>query len=117
MVMFLPSTKPLERRVGRKSKKARLLRQGEQTLPVTSKVPMTPLERCVAEGGDQAAAHAYRTALQHIPAPETPDITLIFNPEGLSNVELEKLAELATDSALEKLHQALDAHEKKLTDL
>ncbi len=96
--------------------KARLLRQGEQTLPVTSKVPMTPLERCVVEG-DQAGAHAYRTALQHIPAPETPDITLIFNPEGLSNVELEKLAELATVSALEKLHQALDAHEKKLTDL
>jgi len=96
--------------------KARLLRQGEQTLPVTSKVPMTPLEKCVVEG-DQAGADACRAALQQVPAPETPDIRLIFNPEGLSNTELEKLAELATASALEKVHQALDAHEKKLADM
>ncbi len=27
--------------------KARLLHEGEQTLPITSKVPMTPLEKCV----------------------------------------------------------------------
>jgi hypothetical protein len=96
--------------------KARLLREGEQTLPVTSKVPLTPLEKCVVEG-DQAGAHACRTALQQLPAPETPDITLMFNPEGLANTELEKLAKLATPSALSKLHQALDAHEKKLADL
>ncbi len=96
--------------------KARLLREGEQTLPVTSKVPMTPLEKCVVEG-DQAGADACRAALQQVPAPETPDIRLIFNPEGLSNTELEKLAELATASALEKLHQTLDAHEKKLADM
>ena len=96
--------------------KARLLRKGEQTLPVTSKVPLTPLETCVVEG-DQVGAHACRAALQQLPAPEAPDIALIFNPEGLSNAELEKLAKLATPSALEKLHQALDAHEKKLAGL
>ncbi len=96
--------------------KARLLQDREQTLPVTSKVPMTPLEKCVVEG-DQAGAEACRAALQQVPAPETPDLRLIFNPEGLSNHELEKLAELATAEALEKLRQALDAHEKKLTEI
>jgi integrase len=93
--------------------KARLLREGEQVLPVTSKVPMTPLETCVVEG-DQEGAQACRTALQQIPAPEAPDIKLIFNPEGLSNGELEKLARLATPDALMKLQQALEAHEKRL---
>lgn len=93
--------------------KARLLREGEQSLPVTSKVPMTPLETCVVEG-DQEGAQACRAALQQIPAPETPDIKLIFNPEGLSNGELEHLAQLATPDALTKLRQALDAHEKRL---
>ncbi len=44
----------------------------------------------------------------------TPDITLIFNPEGLSNDELEHLAQLATPDALTKLQQALKAHEKRL---
>jgi succinate dehydrogenase/fumarate reductase flavoprotein subunit len=96
--------------------KARLLHAGEQTLPVTSQVPMTPLEKCVVEG-DQAGAQACREALQQVPVPETPDIQLIFNPEGLSNAELEKLAQLATSESLSKLHQALDAHEKKLADL
>jgi len=96
--------------------KARLLQEGEQTLPVTSKVPMTPLEKCVVEG-DQAGAEICRAALQQVPVPETPDIRLIFNPEGLSNAELEKLAALAEASAVEKLHQALDAHEKKLTEM
>jgi len=96
--------------------KARLLQEGENTLPITSKVPMTPLEKCVVEG-DQAGADVCRAALQQVPAPETPDIRLIFNPEGLSNTELEKLAELASAEALEKLHQALDAHEKKLADM
>jgi len=95
--------------------KARLLQTGEQTLPVTSKVPMTPLEKCVVEG-DQEGAEVCRAALQHIPIPETPDIHLIFNPEGLSNHELEKLAELATTEALEKLQLALDAHEKRLEE-
>ncbi len=95
--------------------KARLLQEGEQTLPVTSKVPMTPLEKCVVEG-DQAGAEACRAALQQVPVPETPDVRLIFNPEGLSNQELEKLAQLATAEALEKLQQALDAHEKRLTE-
>jgi hypothetical protein len=66
--------------------KARLLQESEQTLPVTSKVPMTPLEKCVV-AGDQAGAEACRAALQQFPAPETPDIRLIFNPEGLSNGE------------------------------
>lgn len=93
--------------------KARLLREGEQALPVTSKVPMTPLETCVVEG-DQEGAQACRAALQQIPAPETPDIKLIFNPEGLSNGELEQLAQLATPDALTKLRQALEAHEKRL---
>ncbi len=96
--------------------KARLFHQGEQTLPVTSTVPMTPLEKCVVEG-DQTGAQACRAALQHIPAPETPDVRLIFNPEGLSNAELEKLAEMATTETLEKLRLALDAHEKKLADM
>ncbi len=93
--------------------KARLLRAGEQALPVTSKAPMTPLETCIVEG-DQEGAQACRAALQQIPAPETPDITLIFNPEGLSNDELEHLAQLATPDALTKLQQALEAHEKRL---
>jgi integrase len=96
--------------------KARLLQEGEQTLPVTSKVPMTPLEKCVVEG-DQAGAEACRAALQQVPAPETPDLSLIFNPEGLSNHELKKLAELATAQALDKLRQALDAHEKRLAEV
>ena len=96
--------------------KARLLRDGEQTLPVTSKVPMTPLEKCVVEG-DRAGAEACRATLQQIPAPETPDIRLIFNPEGLSSTELEKLAQLASSESLEKLRQALDAHEKNLTEM
>jgi hypothetical protein len=95
--------------------KARLLREGEQALPVTSKVPMTPLETCVFEG-DREGAQACRAALQQIPAPEAPDIKLIFNPEGLSNAELEKLAELATPLALEKLRQALTAHEQRLAE-
>jgi len=96
--------------------KARLLQEGENTLPVTSKAPMTPLEKCVVEG-NQVGADACRAALQQVPAPETPDIRLIFNPEGLSNTELEKLAELTSSEAVEKLHQALDAHEKKLADM
>ena len=33
------------------------------------------------------------------------------------NLTQEKLAELATAEAREKLHQALDAHEKKLADM
>jgi hypothetical protein len=96
--------------------KARLLHEGEQTLPVSSKVAMTPLETCVVEG-DQAGAEACRAALQQVPAPETPDLHLIFNPEGLSNQELEKLAELGTDLALNKLHQALEAHTKRLEEM
>ncbi len=95
--------------------KARLLREGERTLPVTSKVPMTPREKCVVEG-DQVGAEACRAALQQVSAPETPDVRLIFNPEGLTNRELEKLAQLATAEALEKLQQALDAHEKRLAE-
>jgi hypothetical protein len=94
---------------------AKLLQEGEQTLPVTSQIPMTPLERCVVTG-DQEGATACRAALQQIPAPETPDMRLIFNPEGLSNHELEKLAELGTTDALEKLQQALDAHTKRLVE-
>jgi integrase len=94
---------------------ARLLHEGENTLPITSKVPMTPVEKCEVQG-DQTGAQACRTALQQVPAPETPDIHLIFNPEGLSNHELEKLAELATAEALDKLRQALSAHEKRLAE-
>jgi Phage integrase family len=56
--------------------KAQLLHEGEQTLPITSKVPMTPIERCVVNG-DQEGAEACRAALQQVPAPETPDISLI----------------------------------------
>ena len=96
--------------------KARLLREGEQTLPVTSKVPMTPLETCVVDQ-DQAGAEVCRVTLQQLPAPETPDIRLIFNPEGLSNTELEKLAQLASSEALDKLQQALIAHEKRLEEV
>jgi hypothetical protein len=55
---------------------------------------------------------------QHkVPAPETPDIRLIFNPEVLSNQELEKLAQIATAEALEKLQQALDVHENRLIEI
>ncbi|GHO57773.1 hypothetical protein KSB_62480 [Ktedonobacter robiniae] len=77
---------------------------------------MTPLETCIVKG-DAKGAKECQMVLQHVPAPETPDIKLIFNPEGLSNAELDKLAGLATPSALEKLHQALDTHEKKLADM
>ena len=96
--------------------KARRLHEGANTLPVTSQVPMTPLETCVMNG-DEAGAKACQAALKQIPAPETPDIRLIFNPEGLSNTELEKLAEVGTADALEKLRQALSAHEKKLAEI
>jgi len=96
--------------------KARLLHEGENTLPVTSHVPMTPLETCIANG-DEAGVQACQAALKQIPAPETPDIRLIFNPEGLSPHELEKLAEDGTADALETLHQALSAHEKKLAEI
>jgi hypothetical protein len=96
--------------------KARLLHEGTNTLPITSKVPMTPIERCVVNG-DREGEEACRAALQHVPVPETPDIHLIFNPEGLSNHELEQLAHLGTPLALEKLQQAKVAHEQKLADL
>lgn len=96
--------------------KARLLHEGEATLPVTSKVPMTPIEKYVVNG-DQAGAEACRVALRQVPAPETPDPTLIFNPEGLSNTELEKLARLGTREALDKLQQALTAHQARLVEV
>ena len=96
--------------------KAKLFHEGKNTLPISSKAPMTPIEQCVSDG-DQAGAEAYRIALQQIPAPQTPDLRLIFNPEGLSNQELEQLAELGTPLALEKLQQALSAHKQKLTGL
>jgi hypothetical protein len=66
--------------------KAKLFHEGKNTLPISSKAPMTPIEKCVSDG-DQAGAEAYRIALQQIPAPQTPDLRLIFNPEGLSNQE------------------------------
>jgi hypothetical protein len=95
--------------------KAKLLHEGEQTLPITSKVPMTPIEKCVVEG-DQRGVEACRSALQQVPTPEAPDIHLIFNPEGLSNHEMEMLAELGTVEALDKLRQALVAHERRLAE-
>lgn len=95
--------------------KARLLQEGEQTLPITSKVPMTPLEKCVLNG-DEVGAAACRAVLRQEPVPETTDINLLFNPEGLSNAELEKLAQHETLEALDKLQQALAAHEKRLVE-
>ncbi|GHO58309.1 hypothetical protein KSB_67840 [Ktedonobacter robiniae] len=79
--------------------KARLLHEGEATLPVTSKAPMTPIEKCVVNG-DPTGAETCRAALQQVPAPETPDLALIFNPEGLSNAELEKLARMGTHEGI-----------------
>ncbi len=96
--------------------KAKLLEDGKNALPIEAKVPMTPIEKCVVDG-DQEGAEACRAALKKISAPEAPDISLIFNPEGLSNHELEKLAQLATADALDKLRQALDAHQKKLAEV
>ena len=96
--------------------KARLLQEEEHTLPISSVVPMTPIETCVVNR-DQEGAEACRATLQQVPAPETPDIHLIFNPEGLSDGELHKLALLGTPEAREKLHQALQAHEKRLTEM
>ncbi len=96
--------------------KAKLLQKGEQTLPITSKVPMTPIEKCTVEG-DQEGVEACRSALQQVPAPEAPDVHLIFNPEGLNNHELEKLAEQGTSAALDKLQQALAAHERRLAEV
>jgi integrase len=96
--------------------KAKLLHESENTLPITSKVPMTPIEQCIVSG-DQIGEAAYRAALQQVPAPEAPDIHLIFNPEGLSYEELKRLALLGTPEALDKLHQALEAHEKRLEEI
>jgi integrase len=95
--------------------KARLLYEGDQVLPIQSKVPMTPIEQCVVNG-DQEGAQRCREALQQAPVPEAPDIALIFNPEGLSNHELEKLAQLATADAMDLLRQALAAHEQRLAE-
>jgi len=67
--------------------------------------------------GDQEGETACRAALQQIPAPEASDLHLIFNPEGLSYDELKKLALLRTPEALDKLHQALEAHEKRLEEM
>ena len=89
-------------------------KEGKNTLAVTSHVPMTPLDRCVASG-DEVGATTCQVTLQQVPAPETPDIRLMFNPEGLSNQEMEKLVEVGTAEALEKLHQALSVHNKRLT--
>ncbi len=94
--------------------KARLFQEGKNTLAVTSHIPMTPLETCVASG-DEVGATACQVALQQVPASETPDIRLMFNPEGLSNQELEKFVEVGIAEALEKLHQALSVHNKRLT--
>jgi integrase len=96
--------------------KAKLLHEGENTLPVTSKVPMTPVEKCTVDE-DQEGVAACQAMLQREPAPETPDIRLIFNPEGLSNHELENLARLGTWEALEKLQQALAMHEQTLAEI
>ena len=96
--------------------KAKLLHEGENTLPISSKVPMTPIETCVVNG-DEGGAKVCQAALQEIPTPETPDIHLIFNPEGLSNDELERLAKLGTREARQKLHQAVDAHQTRLSEL
>jgi hypothetical protein len=95
--------------------KARLLQEGAHTLPITAQVPMTPIEHCVVNG-DQKGAEACRAALRHVPAPQVPDVHLIFHPAGLSNSELENLAELATSEALGMLRQALAAHEKRLEE-
>jgi hypothetical protein len=95
--------------------KARLLHEGENTLPISSKVPMTPVEKCTVNG-DEVGAEVCQATLKNIPAPETPDIRLIFNPEGLSNHELEQLAQLGTHDALDKLRQALQAHERRLIE-
>ncbi len=76
---------------------------------------MTPIEKCVVNG-DQEGVEACRAALRDAPAPQTPDVRLIFHPEGLSNLELEKLAELATGDALDTLRQALAAHGKQLEE-
>jgi integrase len=95
--------------------RARLLHEGENTLPIESKVPMTPIEKCVI-AGDEAGAEACRAELRQIPPPEAPDLSVIFNPEGLSNHELEQLAQLATTEALNKLGRALEAHEKRLAE-
>src|SRR2546427_10175314 len=59
--------------------KARLLHEGENTLPVTSQVPMTPLEACIANG-DEVGAESCQAALKQVPAPETPEIRFIFHP-------------------------------------
>jgi hypothetical protein len=96
--------------------KATLLHEGKNMLPITSKVPMTPIERCVAKG-DQEGEATCRAALQQVPAPETSDIHLIFNPEGLSDEELKKLALLGSPEAVDKLQQALEAHEKQLEEI
>jgi len=96
--------------------KARLLHEGGQTLPVTSKVPMTPIEKCEVNG-DQTGVETCRAILQQTPPPETPDLALIFNPEGLSNAELKKLAGLGTHEAKSLLQQALLAHQARLAEV
>lgn len=95
--------------------KAQLLHKGDQVLPIQSQVPMSPIEQCVVKE-DQEGAQRCREALQQVPAPEAPDIALIFNPEGLSNRELEKLAQLATADAIDLLRQALSAHVQRVAE-
>ena len=94
---------------------ARLLHEGENRLPITSKVPMTPVEKCVVNGDDAGVATC-QEALKEVPAPEAPDIRLIFNPEGLSNRELEQLAQIGTCDGWTNHRQALTAHERRLAE-
>jgi integrase len=95
--------------------KARLLHEGEDVLPITSKVPMTPVEKCIVNG-DQSGAQACRAVLRELPAPETPSSTLLFNPGGLSDAELQKLADQGTDEALSILRQALEATQRQFAE-
>lgn len=54
---------------------------------------MTPIEKCMVDD-DQTGVEMCRANLRQIPAPQMPDIRLIFTREGLSNQELELLVRL-----------------------
>jgi len=88
--------------------KARQLHSGEDTLPIESQVPMTPLELCFVRN-DVAGYTTEKEKLAQIPAPEAPSTSVIFNVEGLSLKDCERLADQGTYEALTLLETLLEA--------
>jgi hypothetical protein len=95
--------------------KARLLHAGEHTLPVQSTTPLTPLERCVLRD-DQAGMDAERAKLAAVPPPDPSSLTVVFNPSGLTDAQLARVAAEGTPEALATLREVQTACEQALAD-